>query len=146
MARLSVEATGTARADPETVWALVADATSYPRWGPWDEGGYERPGDESPHGAGAVRWLRWGRTTTVERLLEVDDGRRVAYTVVRGIPVRNYRAEVTLTALESGTRVDWTAAWDRTLAGRVVQWTLRTVYPEVVARLVAAADRGASAA
>lgn len=93
-----------------------------------------------------MRWFRYGRTTSVERVLEVDEGRRLAYTVIRGIPVRNYRAEVTLTPTAHGTRVHWAATWDKTLTGRLVQRKLRTVYPEIVTRLVAAADAGVSSA
>ncbi len=140
MAQLHVEAEGATRAGPEVVWPLLADLAAYPEWGPWDETGYEQPGQGSVGGVGAVRWLRLGRTTTVERVLEVDEGRRMAYTVVRGIPVRNYRAEVTLTPVEAGTQIRWVADWDATLLGRIVRMRLRTLYPDVVARLVAAAD------
>ena len=141
MAQLHVEAEGVARAAPEAVWELIADASSYCEWGPWSASGYQDPGDHAPDGAGVVRWLRYGRTTTVERVLESERGRRMVYTVVKGIPVRNYRAEVTLTPDREGTHVRWSARWDRTLAGRVVQRRLRSIYPDVVSRLIAAAGR-----
>src|SRR5271170_3338767 len=35
--------------------------------------------------------------TSVEKILEVDEDRHLAYTVIGGIPVHNYRADVTLT-------------------------------------------------
>jgi hypothetical protein len=35
MDKLHVEAEQTAEAAPAIVWALVSDATTYPRWGPW---------------------------------------------------------------------------------------------------------------
>jgi len=142
MTQLQVAADAVAGAAPEVVWALVADADSYCRWGPWSASGYQSPGDEAPGGAGAIRWMRYGRTTTVEEVLEVEEGRRLAYTVVRGIPVRNYRAEVTLSPAGAGTRIRWVASWDRTLGGRIVHRRLRFLYPEVVARLAAAAGRG----
>jgi hypothetical protein len=59
---------------------------------------------------------------------------------VKGIPVRNYRAEVTLSPQGDGTHIRWSASWDRTLLGRVVYRTLRTLYPRVVSLLIAAAD------
>ena len=65
------------------------------------------------------------------------------YTVVKGIPVRNYRAEVTLRPVGEGTYVHWSADWDRTLAGRIVHRRLSTLYPEVVGRLIAAANQTA---
>ena len=149
MGRLQVEAERTARATPEEVWALVSDATRYPEWGPWSDAGYQRPGDDSPHGPGAVYWLRSARraylryVTMTEKVLEVEEGRRLVYTVLGGIPVRDYRAEVTLTPARDGTRVRWAAAWDATLGGRIVWRGLSKAWPQIVADLVAAAEQHA---
>ena len=143
MAQLHVEADGVARAAPEVVWELVANADRYSEWGPWSASGYENLGAQAPDAAGVIRWMRYGRTTTVEKVLESQRPRRLVYTVVNGIPVRNYRAEVTLSPVGEGTHVRWTASWDRTLPGRVVHRTLRTLYPDIVGRLVAAAERNA---
>jgi len=143
MAQLRVEAEGVAQAAPEAVWELVANADRYSEWGPWSASGYENLGGQAPDGAGVIRWMRYGRTTTVEKVLESERARRLVYTVVKGIPVRNYRAEVTLSPVGEGTHIRWTASWDRTLPGRVVHRTLRTLYPDIVGRLVAAAERNA---
>lgn len=149
MTTLHVEAEGTARAAPGAVWALVSDATRYPQWGPWSAAGYRRPGDDTPRGPGAVLWLRSSRraylryVTSVEKILEVEEGRRLVYTIIGGIPARNYRAEVTLTPTAEGTHVRWAATWDATVAGRIVRRSLRTVYPQIVASLIAAAERQA---
>ena len=143
MDQLRVEAEGVAQAAPEVVWELVANADSYSEWGPWSASGYENLGEQAPDAAGVIRWMRYGRTTTVEKVLESERARRLVYTVVKGIPVRNYLAEVTLTPAGEGTHIRWTASWDRTLSGRVVHRTLRTLYPDVVVRLVAAAERNA---
>jgi uncharacterized protein YndB with AHSA1/START domain len=137
MSKLHVRAEATTRATPAALWALLADATSYAEWGPWNASGYDDP---NARGVGALRWMRYGRRTTVERILEIDDGRRIVYNVERGIPVRNYRAEVVLTPTDTGTHVEWTAEWDATLLGRAVQRKLRTLYPDVMTRLVAAAE------
>jgi uncharacterized protein YndB with AHSA1/START domain len=145
--RLHVEAEATARAAPESVWALVCDATRYPQWGPWSAAEYQRPGEISERGPGAVYRLRSSRRaylrypTTVEKILEVEEGRRLTYAVIGGIPVRNYKAEITVTPTTDGTRIRWAAIWDPTLAGRLVLRGLRKVYPEVVAALAAAAER-----
>ena len=143
MAQLRVEAEGVAQAAPEAVWELVANADRYSEWGPWSASGYENLGGQAPDGAGVIRWMRYGRTTTVEKVLESERARRLMYTVVKGIPVRNYRAEVTLSPVGEGTHIRWAASWDRTLPGRVVHRTLRTLYPDIVGRLVAAAERNA---
>ena len=151
MAQLHVEAEATAQAAPETVWALVSDATKYPAWGPWSDGRYEKDGDTTPHGVGAIQTLRSAqrylgrRTTSVERIIEVEDRQRLAYTVIRGIPVRNYRGEVTLTPAAGGTHIRWTADWDNTMLGRIVWRGLRAFFPQMMAGLVAAAERDAAA-
>jgi uncharacterized protein YndB with AHSA1/START domain len=141
VSQLSVEAKGTTRADPRTVWSLVSDANTYPRWGPWNDGGY-RPPSAGPSRKGSVQWFRYGRrTTSVEEILEVEEPSRVAYKVVSGLPVENYRGEVTLTATPSGgTSIRWTATWDNTFVGKVVRHKLQRIYPEIVDALVAAAD------
>jgi uncharacterized protein YndB with AHSA1/START domain len=141
MSQLQIEAEGTTRADPQIVWSLVSDANTYSRWGPWNDGGY-RPPAAGPSRKGSVQWLRYGRrTTSVEEILDVEEPRRVAYKVVRGLPVKNYRAEVTLTPTPSGgTSIRWAATWDNTFLGKVVRRKLRQVYPEVVNALVAACD------
>jgi uncharacterized protein YndB with AHSA1/START domain len=150
MGHLHVEAEQTAQAAPAIVWALVSDVMTYPRWGPWSEAGYRSPGDASPGGPGAVYWLRSSRRyglrrpVSVEKILDVEEGRRLAYTVIDGIPVRNYRAEITLAPAADGTRIRWAASWDRTLAGRLVERSLRAVYPQIVADLARAAEKQAA--
>lgn len=146
MGQLDVAAEQTTRATPESVWELISDASRYSQWGPWSAAGYTRPGDTAPRGPGAVYWLRSSRraylryVTTVEKVLEVDEGRRLAYTVVGGMPVRNYHGEVTLTPVKDGTHIRWAATWDDTLIGRLVQRGLRTFFPQVMTGLVTAAE------
>jgi uncharacterized protein YndB with AHSA1/START domain len=125
----------------ETVWSLVSNANTYAKWGPWNDGGYDPP-SEGPSQPGAVQWFRFGRrTTSVEKILEVDPPSRIVYTVVRGIPVKNYRAEVTLAPnATGGTSIRWAATWDETLMGRLVHRKLHAVYRQVMDELVAATD------
>ena len=151
MGQLHVEAEATTRATPEAVWKLVSDVERYPEWGPWSAAGYRRAGDTSPRGPGAVQWLRSSQraylrhVTSIERILEVEEGRHLAYTVIGGIPVRNYRADVTLTPVADGTRIRWEATWDNTLMGRIVHRGLREFYPQMMPGLVAAAEAAEAA-
>jgi len=141
MGQLQVAAEGTTRAGAQIVWSLVSDANTYPKWGPWNDGGY-RPPSIGPSRQGSVQWFRYGRlTTSVEEILEVQEPRRFVYKVLSGLPVKNYRAEVTLTPTPSGgTSIRWAATWDNTFLARIVRRKLQQVYPEVVNALVAAAD------
>ncbi len=142
MNQLAVRAEAMTRAEPETVWSLIANANTYPQWGPWNDGGY-RPASVGPSQEGSLQWFRYGRRTiSVEEILEVDKPWRITYKVVDGLPVKNYRAEVTLTPISSGgTSICWAASWDRTLMGKLVHLKLLRVYPDIVAALVAAADQ-----
>jgi uncharacterized protein YndB with AHSA1/START domain len=150
MGTLHVEAERTAQVSPAIVWALVSDAMTYPRWAPWSEAGYRRQGDTAPRGPGAVYWLRASRRyglrrpVSVEKIVDAEEGRRLAYAVIGGIPVRNYRAEITLAPAAGGTRIRWAASWDRTLGGRLVHRSLRRIYPQIVADLARAAENQAA--
>ena len=140
MAQLHVEAEGVAQAAPAIVWELVANADRYHQWGPWSASGYQSPGDHAD-GPGVIVTGRFSAIAALEKVLDAEKGRRLTYTVVKGIPVRNYRAEVTLTPQGEGTHIRWSASWDRTLPGRIVHRRLRAIYPRVVSLLIAAADR-----
>jgi uncharacterized protein YndB with AHSA1/START domain len=139
--RLQVAAESVTNAAPEAVWPLIADATRYPQWGPWSAAGYRGTAGHAP---GAVYWLRsarraYGRhVTSVERVEEIDQGRRIVYTVLGGVPVRGYRGEVTLTPSAGGTRVSWVVSWDKTLPGRLVWRGMRAFLPAMLASLTAA--------
>jgi uncharacterized protein YndB with AHSA1/START domain len=147
MDRLHVGGEASTRAAPEAVWALVSDARRYPEWGPWSAAGFRTPGPGGGPAVGAVHWVRssarsYGRhVTSIERIVAFEPDRHLAYEVVGGIPVRHYRADVTLTPEAGGTHIQWTATWDSTVRGRLVWRQLRVFYPQIVARLAAAADR-----
>ena len=152
MDQLQVEAEEIAKASPETVWAIVSDATQYPDFGPWSAAGYRNSdGDPPPGAVGSIYWLKSSRrtylryATSVEKILEVDEGRSLAYTVIDGIPVRNYRAEITLTPVPEGTHIRWAATWDVTMAGRIVHRTLVVLYPELVRAVARLAEQRSAA-
>ena len=78
MGRLHVEAEGTTSAEVEAVWALVSDANTYAKWGPWNDGGYD-PSGKGPSQPGSIQWFHWvdaqvgredprGRRTIEDRL------------------------------------------------------------------------------
>lgn len=131
-------------APPERVFALLADGAHWADWaGPVIPASrWERKGTPPPGGAGAIRALGSRPFVTLEEVLEHDPPRRHVYTIVSGLPVRDYRAvvELGLTA-EGGTRVDWSVEFTPRYAGtgRVVRSLSQFVVRQLGTRLVAAA-------
>ncbi len=115
----SYEVTARSSAPPERVFALLADATSWPRWaGPViAHGSWERQGDPPPGGVGAIRklgrWPQFGR----EEIVAYELPTHHAYTMLSGQPVRNYRADVRLTPDGAGTLIRWGATFDPVVPG-----------------------------
>lgn len=98
-------------ASPTTVWALLADVSTWSSWGPWDSAELTSPGAGHPQGVGAVRTLRYRGFTSVEQVVEFRPDRRLAYVLQRGLPLREYRAVVHLVPLGDDTVVRWTSSF-----------------------------------
>lgn len=141
----SYEVTARSAAPPERVFALLADATSWPRWaGPLiARASWEREGNPAPGGAGAIRRLgRWpifGR----EQIVASEPPFHHAYTTLGGNPVRNYRADVFLSPDEDGTSITWSATFEPRIpgSGRLLVGTYRRLIGSFARRLAAYAEQ-----
>jgi hypothetical protein len=113
----TITVTERSEAPPEQVFALLEDATSWKDWTFVPAGRYEREGDPPPHGVGAIRQLgsRFGGSR--EEVVAHDPPRHLAYVILSGLPVREYRADVDLTPDGSGTRIEWRAVFTPKFAG-----------------------------
>jgi uncharacterized protein YndB with AHSA1/START domain len=142
VSRHHVASTAVAAAPIETVWALVADITTWSQWGQWDATTRVREGVPAPDGVGARREFRRGRRTHVEEVVALEAPRRLAYEVRSGLPVRDYHAELTLEPVGGGTRIRWVADFDgaNAIAGWAVHWVLVRFFPEAARRLARAAE------
>ncbi|MBX6354278.1 MAG: SRPBCC family protein [Micromonosporaceae bacterium] len=99
MARQRIDVKVTTPADPDTVYKLLADPTTWPTWSPI--GSYaEEPGSGD-------RLFRTGRITSRERVVEADPGRRLSYELVSGLAIRQYRADIDLAPVDGGTSIHW---------------------------------------
>ena len=52
-----------------------------------------------------------------EEIVAYEPPTHLAYTIVRGQPVRNYRADVTLTPDRNGTVIAWAGTFDPLIPG-----------------------------
>jgi len=114
------EFTVESRAAPEAVFAVLADAT---RWREWagkmiTVSEWEREGDPAPGGVGAVRKLGRPPAYALEQIVEYDPPRHLAYTILRGLPVRGYHADIDLLPTEAGgTTIRWSGAFEPKIPG-----------------------------
>ena len=142
MAQQVIDETATTEGDPAAVYALLADGSTWPDWSPLGSFELIEPGDGVPEGLGAVRLFTTGRHQ------EPRAGRRpaspasvFAYELEAGLPLRDYRAVVTLApgrrrarpstgARRSGPRYparagSTGASWGRSSAGPSRGWRPR---------------------
>ena len=135
MASHSYEITARSDAPPERVFALLADATSWTRWGGPAIGhaSWEREGDPAPGGIGAIRKVGRFPMFGYEQIEADDPPTHHAYTLVKGNPVRNYRADVHLVADDGGTRITWRATFDPLIPG--TGWALAGFYRRFISGL-----------
>jgi Polyketide cyclase / dehydrase and lipid transport len=117
MARQRIEHHATTTADPATVYALLRDGASWPEWSPIESFELEKPGSDEPEGVGAVRVFRAGRVTGRDTIAELVADRRLAYTHVSNLPIRDYRAAVDLEPTADGTAIRWVAEFAPKIPG-----------------------------
>ncbi len=131
--------THTVSADPERVWAEVADHEGMrswtPNWAPLPKVTLESEGAPERNGVGAVRRIVMAPGPPIrERVTAFERPTRLTYEALSGVPARNYTGDITLTPSGSGTRIAWTIAFDPAFPG--AQLILRTAIG-TVARVLA---------
>ena len=106
-------------APPEKVFEVLADGAGWSRWaGPMVmKSWWEREGTPAPGGVGAIRALGSKRVGSREEIIAYDPPTHLAYTILKGLPVRDYRADVHLTPDGDGTRIEWRGVFTPKLPG-----------------------------
>jgi hypothetical protein len=98
-------------ADIDTVYAVLANSAGWPDWGTMDSFELAKPDADGGQGVGCervYRTRRFGRTYAVrERIVELVPGRRLSYTLVAGLALRDYRADIDLAPHAGGTAIHW---------------------------------------
>ena len=74
MAQQVIDETATTGADPASVYALLADGSTWPQWSPLGSFELIEPGDGTPEGLGAVRLFTTGRHKSRERVVTCRPG------------------------------------------------------------------------
>ena len=130
------------------VWDVLADVESWKEWGDWHTTTLEREGDPPPHGVGAIR-MTARRPLRVREQVEIwDPPSRFGYTLLSGLPLRDYHSVVTLSdSGGGGTNLHWQSrfdvAWPRT--DGLFRAAVRKVLGDIATQLGAEAERRARA-
>ena len=117
MAEQVIERSATTSASPGAVYALLADGSTWPVWSPIDSFELIEPGDGSPEGLGAVRLFTTGRHKSRERVVVCEPAAAFSYELEKGLPLRDYRAVITLTPVRDGTRIEWRSTFRAKVPG-----------------------------
>jgi hypothetical protein len=159
VAQQVIDKTVATRADPASVYALLADGSTWPGWSPIDAFELLAPGEGNPEGLGAVRLFTTGRHKSRERVVTCQPGKVFAYELEAGLPLRGYKAVITLLPGGdgddrdrdgSGGGVGTTINWRSTFRAKVpgTGWLYRRelgrFIQKTVEGLAAAADRAHS--
>jgi hypothetical protein len=143
----TVEAQAHSSASREAVWRLVADVSSWSRWGAWRETGLEREGTPPPDGVGAIRVLKSETRRPVvsrEEVVVFEPPSRLQYKLLSGLPLRDYRGTITLAdAPGGGTDITWRSEFDAKipLTGGFFRRALQRFIEDAAARLAREAER-----
>ncbi|WP_330254968.1 SRPBCC family protein [Nocardia sp. NBC_00565] len=90
------------------VWETLADHEGMSDWSPGIAVTLEREGASERNGVGAVRRVQGPGVTIREEVTGFEVGRWLAYRVLSGLPLRDYRGEVFLSQSDGDTTVTWT--------------------------------------
>jgi uncharacterized protein YndB with AHSA1/START domain len=129
------------------VFALLADGASWSSWGGplLPRSRWYRTGTPAPGGVGAVRELGIRPVLSREEIVEYVPPRRLAYTIISGIPVHGYKGIVDLDPLPGGgTRITWRATFVPTYrgTGALLRLFARTSVGSLARHLARAAAAG----
>jgi uncharacterized protein YndB with AHSA1/START domain len=138
MTMQEIDVRATTPADPAAVWRLLGDSSTWPSWTPIEAYAPERAGGE--RGVGEIRSFTTGRVTVREEIVERDPGRRLTYTLLSGLALRDYRAEIDLTPVPGGTAIRWHTTFTPKVpgAGWIYRRALDRITREFVDGLVGA--------
>jgi len=137
-----IAAETTTEASPDAVWALLSDRSTWPSWSPLGSHSGERPGgDGTPDGLGGIARFVTGRHCVREEIVEREPPHRLGYTLLSGLPLRDYRAVVELSPAGPGTRIRWSATFvpGRPGTGWLYRLALTRIFRGMVTGLAAAA-------
>jgi hypothetical protein len=128
---------------------VIADLRSWKEWGPWDVSDVESEGSADPGGKGTIRRMRsserrMGRKPKLREEVEVfEPPSRFGYTLLSGLPLKDYHATITLTDAGAGTEIVWHIEFDGKFpgVGALTRSVLEPFVADTTERLAKRAER-----
>ena len=150
MAPRSFTRSGHTLAPVDVVWPLVAEAARWKEWSFLDRSELVTEGSPVPDGVGAVRSFTRAGVGSREEVVAWEPPTHLGYVILRGFPVRDYRADVVLTPAAAdgagsapGTTVTWSARFEPRYpgTGAATGLVLQQIIQRFITSLVRYADR-----
>jgi hypothetical protein len=129
-----IDARGHSDTGPAEIYALLRDGSTWPTWSPIDKFVLEQAGSPEPESVGAIRNLHTGRYTMRERVAELVQDKRFSYELLGGLPLRDYRADVDLSAADGGTDIHWHTTFKAKVPG--TGWLYRRALQKITENFV----------
>jgi Polyketide cyclase / dehydrase and lipid transport len=142
--RLSYDVHATTSAPIDVVWPLIGEASRWRDWTAFPTAKLRREGTPAPDGVGALRHFGFGPMGSDEEVLAWEPPHHLAYTIVKGYPVRGYRADVELSSRpDGGTAIHWHGRYDAKVpgTGRLLEAVTEALMANFAKRLVRYAER-----
>lgn len=144
-ARHEIDRQAHTSAPPEVVYAMLLDRPSWPTWSPLDGFVHERDGEDGPNSLGAIGTFSTGRKRSREEIVELIPHHRLSYTLLSGLPLHGYRADIDIRPDATGQLAGCTIRWHSTFGARpgtgwIYRFALGTFIQRMVDGLAAAAD------
>lgn len=124
-------------APPAAVWRWLADASSWSAWSMLSTSDLECEGLPAPDGVGAIRRFGRGARVSREEVVAFEPSVHLGYRLLSGMPVRDYRADVHLSADGEGTLIAWRSRFEPQLPGTglPIRWFFQAVLTRFARRL-----------
>lgn len=140
MARITVTGTAHSSADAHVLYEILRDRPTWPTWS--SLGRYEYVSGTEGELESVCVFVTNG-IRSVERLVELVPDRRLAYALLSGLPMREYRGVVDLTPAGSGTDIRWQSTFEPKVRG--TGWFFRAMMGALLPRMAASLARHADA-
>ncbi len=135
-------------ASPEVTFDILQDADGWKNWSAASKSYLEVEGSPTADGVGAIRRFGTGPFMSKEEVVAHEAPTHFAYILHKGIPVKDYRADVIINPVGTGCTITWRSTFHRKypLTGTSTRAFLKYFLRDTARRLARAAEARAGLA